>query len=219
VGESTKMKELDAALEALPVFPLPQVVLFPQAILPLHVFEPRYRAMLRDCVATHGAMAVALLLGSSREGQLPPIATVAGVGIVIEHQPLADGRSNILLHGRARVRLEELPFVPPYRRARATILEELPERVSHADRAALLACADAFAAEVRHKNPEFSFRIPPNLEPGVLCDYCAHHLVVDTVLRQRLLEELSPAERVRMVTTELASQHSALLRESGSFLH
>jgi Lon protease-like protein len=218
--DSTKMTDLREALEALPIFPLPQVVLFPQAILPLHIFEPRYRAMLKDSVATHGAMAIALLLASSSSGgQLPPIATVAGAGIVIEHQPLPDGRSNILLHGRARVRLEELPFVPPYRRARATILEELRDPVSPSDRAALLACAEAFAAEVRQKNPEFSFHIPPNLEPGVLSDYCAHHLVVDTGLRQRLLEELSPAERVRLVTTELASQHSALLRESGSFLH
>jgi Lon protease-like protein len=217
--DSARTKELLPALEAIAVFPLPQVVLFPQAILPLHIFEPRYRAMLKDCVASHGAMAIALLIGSSREGQLPPIAEVAGAGIIVEHQPLPDGRSNILLHGRARVRLAELPFVPPYRRARATLLQDVAEVVSTADRAALLACAEAFAAEVRQKSPEFSFHIPPNLEPGVLADYCAHHLVVDTALRQKLLEELRPGERVRMVTTELASQHSALLRESGSFLH
>jgi Lon protease-like protein len=218
---TTKTTDLDAALEALPIFPLSQVVLFPQALLPLHIFEPRYRALLKDCLATHGAMAMVLLLGSVREssGDLPPVASVAGAGIVIEHQPLPDGRANILLHGRARVRLEELPFVPPYRRARATLLRDVDDPACVSDRAALLACAEAFAAEVRQRNPEFSFRIPPNLEAGVLSDYCAHHLLVDTTLRQRLLEELRPAERVRLVTGELAAQHSALLRESGSLLH
>ena len=51
----------EAALADLPVFPLPQVVLFPHAMLPLHVFEPRYRTMLAHCLATHRIMAVALV--------------------------------------------------------------------------------------------------------------------------------------------------------------
>jgi Lon protease-like protein len=222
LGRSATTMNLEAALESLPIFPLPQVVLFPQAILPLHVFEPRYRAMIKDCLATHGAMAMALLLpedAPSADPERPPIATVAGAGLIVEHQPLLDGRANILLHGRARVRLDELPFVPPYRRARATLLRDLPDPISPSDRAALLACAEAFAAAVREHSPAFSFRVPANLEPGILSDYCAHHLLVDTKLRQTLLEELRPAERVRIVTRELASQHSALLRESGGLLH
>jgi len=219
VGGTAKTTDLEAALEALPIFPLSQVVLFPQAVLPLHIFEPRYRAMLKDCLGTHGAMAIALLRGASKDAELPPIASVAGAGVIVEHQWQKDGRANILLHGQARVRLVELPFVPPYRRARATILHDSADAVSPSDRAALLACAGAFAAEVRQKSPEFSFRIPENLEPGVLSDYCAHHLVVDTGLRQQLLEEPSPRERVRLVTNELAAQHSAFVRESGGVLH
>jgi Lon protease-like protein len=223
LGTKAKTKDLEAALDVLPIFPLSQVVLFPEALLPLHIFEPRYRTMLKDCLATHGALAMALLLESGTDSggrsELPRVASVAGAGIIVEHQPLPDGRANILLHGRARVRLEELPFVPPYRRARATLLCDVDDPASASDRAALLACAEAFAAEVRQRSPDFSFRIPPNLEAGVLADYCAHQLLVDMDLRQRLLEELRPAERVRLVTGELASQHSALLRESGSLLH
>jgi Lon protease-like protein len=220
VGGSAKASDLEAALDELPIFPLPQVVLFPQTILPLHIFEPRYRALLKDCLATHGALAMVRLTGPpSIEGELPPIASVAGAGVIVEHEQLPDGRANVLLHGRARVRLEELPFVPPYRRARATRLVDAHEVVVYSDRAALVACAEAFAAEIRQHSREFSFRIPANLEPGVLSDYCAHHLLVDTAIRQRLLEELSPAERVRIVTKELAAQHSAMLRESGGLLH
>lgn len=214
-----KATDLEAALQALPVFPLPQVVLFPQTVLPLHIFEPRYRSMLKDCLATHSAMAIVKLTGPSMDGELPPIASIAGAGIVVERELLPDGRANILLQGRARVKLEELPFVPPYRRARATVLFDGDEAVSHSDKAALIACAEAFATEIRQHNPEFSFRIPANLEAAVLSDYCAHHLLVDSGLRQRLLEELNPVERVRVVTEELAVQHSSMRQESGGFLH
>lgn len=216
--------DIEEALNELPIFPLPQVVLFPQAILPLHIFEPRYRAMLRDCLATHKVMAMALVGGTPESGDHghPPIRSVAGAGVIVEHQPLPDGRANVVLHGCARVRLVELPFVPPYRRARAILLpdaDDTRDAVSSSDRAALLASVSAFAADIRKHNPTFAFQVPTNLEPGVLADYCAHHLIVDTEVRQTLLEELHPKERVRIVTHELAMQHSALLRESGGLLH
>jgi ATP-dependent Lon protease len=208
--------DLEAACAELPIFPLPQVVLFPRALLPLHIFEPRYRAMLKDCLASHRAMAMALIhepLESRRGGiDRPAIATVCGAGIIVEHQELPDGRSNILLHGRARVRIEELPFVPPYRRAKATILHDVPTHVPETDRAALFAAATAFVQEIAKKSPRVSFSIPRSLEPGAVADLCAHHLVVDAKERQAILEELDQRERVRMVIAALANQHSGLLR-------
>jgi Lon protease-like protein len=218
---ASQSSPLEAALAEMPVFPLTQIVLFPHALLPLHVFEPRYRALLKDCLSTHRVMAMALITDPFRvmaNGE-PPIATVAGAGIVVEHQTLPDGRSTLLLHGQARVRLEELPFVPPYRRARATLLVEDDVLVPPDDKTALFASAAAFSAEVRKQNPRFSFRVPDHVSAGALADYCAHHLVIDTRTRQALLEELDARERVRIVTAELAMQHSVLLRESGGVLH
>jgi hypothetical protein len=98
-------------------------------------------------------------------------------------------------------------------------LRDVDEPVSASDRAALLASVSAFTKDIRRHNPGFAFQIPPDLAPGLLSDYCAHHLIVDTQVRQMLLEELHPKERVRIVTHELATQHSALLRESGGLLH
>lgn len=198
---------LEAALPALPLFPLPQVVLFPRALLPLHVFEPRYQKMLADVLETHGAMGVALILGS---GERPPIASICGAGIVLEHQPLAGGRSNIIVSGQARVRLEELPFEAPYRRAKATILEDIATSVAPADLTALAHAATSFAAEVKKRDPSFEFRLPPNLSPGALADVCTHHLVIDIDVRQAVLEELDVRNRVQLVTRELASQNQAL---------
>jgi Lon protease-like protein len=208
----------------MPIFPLPQIVLFPHATLPLHIFEPRYRAMLHDCLATHKVMAMALIASRSDRGAADPptIHAVAGAGVILEHQAMPDGRANIVLQGCARVRLDELPFVPPYRRASATLLhdeEDALDPVTFSDRAALLASASAFASDVRRHNPSFHFQIPPDLTPGALSDYCAHHLIVDTRVRQTLLEELRPKARVRIVTHELATQHSELARERGGVLH
>lgn len=221
MAKNDELETLHAALHELPIFPLPQVVLFPRALLPLHIFEPRYRTLLKDALETHKIIVMARIADphDTSAGGQPRIASVAGAGVILEHQTLADGRSNILLHGVARVRLEELPFVPPYRRARGTILHDAPSVVSAADRTALLAEATAFAGEVHKRDPSFSFRLPPSLEPGRVADLCAHHLVIDAQARQRILEELEVAERVRLVTSELALQHGALRATSQGTLH
>jgi Lon protease-like protein len=219
--DPANLSQIEAALEELPLFPLPQIVLFPHAILPLHVFEPRYCALVKDCLATHKVFALVLIVDAARTDANghPPIADVAGAGVIVEHQALEGGRSGLLLHGQARVKLHELPFVPPYRRARATLLRDRVGEVPASDRLALLASATAFSSEVQKQDPRFAFRVPDQLSAGALADHCAHHLLVDTVMRQALLAELDPCERVRMVTTELALQHSALLRETGGVLH
>ena len=98
-------------------------MLFPGALLPLHVFEPRYRAMVKDCLETHKAMAIALIreTGERDPHGHPAIEAVAGVGVIIDHAELPDGRYNILLQGRARVPLDRAPVRPsvPARQSRA----------------------------------------------------------------------------------------------------
>jgi ATP-dependent Lon protease len=208
---------LEDALSAIPVFPLPQVVLFPGAILPLHVFEPRYRAMLAHCLATHRALVVAQIIGGEDEHGRPRIAPIAGGGIVIEHQPLADGRSNIVVLGKARLELDELEpdAARPYRVARARILRESSVTVSENDRTSLIAAATMFATEVKKHDPQFSFRTPASADAAQLADLCAFQLVVDAGTRQAILDELDPRARVAMVLRQLALQHGAMMRTDG----
>ncbi len=165
----------EKALSAIPIFPLPQVVLFPEAILPLHVFEPRYRAMVQHCLATHRSMVVAQVIPGEDEHGRPRIASIAGGGVIIEHQPLADGRSNIVLRGLARLRLEELDpdDARPFRVARATVLEEMPVSVRQNDRTALVAAATMFASEVKKHDPSFTFKLPASLDTPRVADLCA----------------------------------------------
>jgi len=210
-----KMGSLERALGALPVFPLPDVTLFPGVPMGLHIFEPRYRAMLKECLATHGAMALARIVPGA-QGEHPEISTVAGAGIVVKHELAEDGRANIVLVGNARVRLDELPFEPPYRRARATILNDLDRAVPESDKAALFSAATRLMSQVREKDRSFELRLPTDVTAAHLADVLAHQWVVDGDVRQSLLECLDPRERVRRVVGELMVQSSFFLAKETS---
>lgn len=214
------LTEIDEkVLEEVPVFPLPQVVLFPHAQLPLHIFEPRYRTMLEDCLASNGAIIIAQL---DRKGG-GRINEYAGAGVITEHTKLPDGRSNIIVSGRVRVRLEELVFEDPprypYKRARATLVPERSVTIHDHERAALLTAATMFASEVKKHDPSFTFKLPKGVDSGGMADACAFQLVVDPAIRQAILEQLDPLKRLRMVTNQLAVQHGAMLGETGPVLN
>lgn len=203
-----------SALSSIPIFPLPEVVLFPGGQLPLHVFEMRYRKMLEDCIGTHGALVLAMIdEGQTKEG-LPRIRSIAGGGMVLQRQVLADGRSNILVRGEARLFLEELPFEAPYRRARATVLFDQESSVKPSDGVALSVLAKEFLQLVRKENEAFSPPLDLSARPSALADQVAQYLLVDAGCRQRVLEELCPRERVAMVTHALSEQLLWLSRKT-----
>ncbi|MEZ4315917.1 MAG: LON peptidase substrate-binding domain-containing protein [Myxococcota bacterium] len=108
----------ETRLDALPVFPLPGVVLMPGAVLPLHVFEPRYRALVKAVVAGDGLMGIATLQAgyeSDYDGA-PAVHAEIGVGRVVQNEQLPDGRSNIVLVHVASVRVDhELQVDTPFR--------------------------------------------------------------------------------------------------------
>lgn len=210
---SGALRDLAPALSALPLFPL-STVLFPGALLPLHIFEPRYRAMVRDALDSHRVLAVVLVTDPDRRDVHghPEIAKVAGAGVIVDHVELPSGRFNILLRGRARVSLdEELPFGDKlYRRARASVIVPPAGEAAPADLSALVSAAAAFTSRVRERDPSFDFTLPKDAPAGVVADLCAHHLVLDTRERQAALETLEVGPRVRRVAEVLALQRLAL---------
>ncbi len=190
--------------QALPLFPLPRVVFFPGTLLPLRLFEPRYRSMIEDCMSTGPrAMAVCLLAaGWDADGNGEPrIHPVAGAGRIVSHEQLKNGTHNILLKGLARVRLEELPQgTLPYRRARATPIADRDITVPPQDVTALVSCATKVASVVRMQHPEFSLGVRPDDPPGRVADAIADRLISDVETRQNVLEAIDPRERVRLTT-------------------
>jgi Lon protease-like protein len=207
--------DLRDALRELPIFPLHQAVLFPGTLVPLHVFEPRYRELVRDVIASHRALSIAHVIDPEADmGGNPLIAEMAGVGTIVEHQELPGGRFNIVLLGRARVRLQELPFVPPYRRAEATIVSARDPTVPSVEMAALTAATSAFAKLLRQRDPDFKLRIPKDAPPSIVIDACAHHLVINPSERQSILEMVDVRLRAQRVTEVLTTQRAALARPS-----
>lgn len=205
-------------MEAVPVFPLPGVVLLPDQRLPLHVFEPRYRAMVRDALGTHGWMVVAPIVGDPA-GESPAFATVATAGRIVAHQQLPDGRFNILVEGMVRVRLEELPFVPPYRRARATgIPEPADAEVDPVERAAMLSTLASVIRVARETRAGFEYAAPTELPSSRLALRLVDRFVIDAAMRQRVLEAERGIDRVTLATEALADLWTAgeTLRAVGS---
>jgi len=107
----------------VPVMILPNATLFPQALLPLYIFEPRYRRMLADSLHSHRLFAVAMQRpGSTRETPTP----IAGLGVVrvaVEHK---DATSHLILQGLARVQLGAAVRYKPYRKHRIEVLSAPP---------------------------------------------------------------------------------------------
>jgi uncharacterized protein len=123
--------------DLLPLFPLPNVVLFPSVFLPLHIFEARYREMVADALASDRMIGMVLLRpGWQRdyEGR-PPIYRVGCSGVITHYEKLPDGEYNIVLRGLDRFQIVEEDDQRSYRRA---VIEPLAERPMTADDRAVI---------------------------------------------------------------------------------
>jgi len=131
----------------VPLFPLPNVVLFPGTVLPLHIFEPRYREMVRDSARGDGLIGMVLLRPGADEvtGGSPPIHSVGTVGRIEQLTSLPDGRFTLNLVGLARVGYSELLSDKSYRQAGITVLSE--NEVDEADPEVVRAKLDLLAAQ------------------------------------------------------------------------
>lgn len=185
----------------LPIFPLPDVTFFPNTLLPLHVFEARYRAMVMDALARDRRLAVVQLKpGFDQASYLgkPAVHPVAGAGEIVSWERLATGRYNILVKGESRVRIEtERPSDTLYRIVVAQKLEDVPPTtdVSAAVERVRAACGRLLAALDRPPDL-LDTALAPGQAPGVIADRIAGAVVPDSGLRQELLETLDVARRL-----------------------
>jgi uncharacterized protein len=132
----------------IPLFPLPGVVLLPGTMLPLHIFEPRYRTMIADALLGDRTIGMAMLKpGWEASDDDSRIYPVGGAGEIVESEQLDDGRYNILLEGRFRFRVVEESAPAPYRVARVEEVRSVPF-ADPFQQARVLAAATALFGEV-----------------------------------------------------------------------
>lgn len=181
----------------VPVFPLPDTVFFPHTSLPLHIFEPRYREMVRDVTAGDGLIVVARTVGDGFE-------RLATVGRVRDLQHLEDGRYNLRLEGLERVALTEIPCDTPYRQVR---IESRPEAQGSDDPAVierskleLLATLGILLSVAKQAVPVV---LDQDLPFEVVVNKACAGLPVESGLRQELLAEDDLIGRQRLVSHHL----------------
>lgn len=208
-------------LAALPLFPLPNVVLFPGAALPLHVFEPRYRELVREVLAGRKLMGVVRLkpgFEGDYEGR-PPVFDVCGVGAVIDSVEHADGRFDITLRGLARARiLEELPPTRAFREFRLTELGDAisDAAVTSAWQRKLISLWSALAPHLPESVRDLRAITRGAEGAGAFADRVAAALVGDPDSSQRLLAETDPAERLRLLAEKLQQVHDSVAPPSAA---
>jgi ATP-dependent Lon protease len=211
----------------IPVMTLPNATLFPQALLPLYIFEPRYRQMLADALHSNRMFSVAMLKpGSTRETPTP----IAGLGLIRVSVGHRDGTSHLILQGLARVELEQTVRYKPYRVQRVRPLQSPPcDNVK----------VDALVAKVREllqeriqlglpfpfpvmsPSPEEGSSTPPSFSPKEILGYLdsltdpeqAADLVSCAVLpgaaeRQSILETVNVEARLRRLIFYLLAEIS-----------
>lgn len=213
----------------LPMFPLPDVVLFPHTLLPLHIFEPRYREMVKDCLDGDRRLAMALLRPgweSDYYGR-PPVYPIAGAGEIVQHEELPDGRYNILVRGTMRIGvLAEVPTEKAYRTVRA---RPLPDRYDEAEAKSLAARVERLKvfylrilSEVQKSNSELTKLCGGVKDPGIVVDRIAGAVVADAETRQQVLEAVEVSTRIGLVQehlltvlTHLSDRNAPAERASG----
>jgi Lon protease-like protein len=187
--------------DLLPIFPLPNVVLFPNVFLPLHIFEPRYREMIADAVKGDRMIGMVLLRPGWQgdyEGR-PPVYPVGCSGLITHVDTLPDGRSNIVLRGVERFRILEEDDRLSYRRARIETLQEAACRGDDLDairtqRAKLDALlSPALARSLTDFGGER--KIPASMADEDLVNALAQYLDLEPLEKQALLEKRSLRSR------------------------
>jgi Lon protease-like protein len=111
---------------SIPIFPLPGVVLLPGTLLPLHIFEPRYRTMVADSLAEDRMIGMAMIKPGEAGAQAPAVHTIGGAGEIVDSEELDDGRYNIVLEGKFRYRILDEDRARVYRVARIERVASVP---------------------------------------------------------------------------------------------
>jgi Lon protease-like protein len=194
------------------LFPLPNLVLYPHVMQPLHVFEERYREMIEDALAGDKLIAMALLEPGWEDDydSRPPVAEFACLGKIVAHHRLEDGRYNLLLLGVQRVRIaRELDPLRSFRQARVELIDDSYDFKSTGERKRL---QEKLISAFRKQLP-CACQLPEQLEEmlsshlplGLLTDLAAYALPLELEVKQQLLAECRVSARAEILLDQVAS--------------
>lgn len=193
----------------VPVMPLPGAVLFPHALLPLYIFETRYREMLQHALQHHRMFCVTLIKPSCPDWHAPEdFFHLATAGLIRACVGRADGTSNLILQGLQRVRFNGFEQETPFPIAKIDPLKsEVQSSVeTEALGAKVLELYDRFKGNGRQFPGKIARYLSELRDPEMLADLMASTFVNDPLRRQRILEELSVNQRLRLLIQYLRDE-------------
>lgn len=188
--------------QTIPVFALPNVVLFPKTYLPLHIFEPRYRQMVDDVVLGGQCIGMALLKEGWETDYYgnPPVFPMGCIGRLVSVQPLPDGRSNILLQGLERFEIDEESYEQPYRQALVTVrTRETEHSLDPAVRQSLVAALEDYLRS-RQDPPTWQAWFREEVSDDVLVNTLSTYLDCTPLEKQFLLEAETLHQQARRLS-------------------
>jgi Lon protease-like protein len=175
----------------LPIFPLPNAVLFPNVFLPLHIFEPRYRQMTADALAGDRMIGMVLLRRGDDAGdeERPPVYRTGCTGLITHAEQLEDGRYNLVLRGIEKFTIEQEEPPPPGRLYRTAVVTALDETLHDTDRAPLAGLRDRLHQLLIPLFTAGRARgLPANMPDEDLVNALAQYLELDPLEKLALLE-------------------------------
>jgi uncharacterized protein len=191
----------------VPLFPLPNVVLFPRAVLPLHIFEERYKAMTTAALAGDRQIAMALLRPGWEKNYhgAAAIEPVVCIGTILAHERLEDGRFNLLLQGTTRAKVVRELTLHPYRTAQLQPLAvpkilEIDLSNQHRQLISIFSGGRFAGMALGQK---FLEMLSSNVSTSDIADLIAFNLLDDVALKQKLLSEPDPRRRAERVAGAL----------------
>ena len=195
-------RNVDALPTEIPLFPLPEVVLFPGVPRPLLIFEPRYREMVADALKGNRIIGMVLLrpgYEKDYEGR-PPIYGIGCAGVIEDYEQLPDGRYGVLLRGLTTFRVVSEDQRKPYRLAR---VEAVPDLLTDEERGPLSTMRERLARLLDTVLPLGVEPPDPGLDDAEFVNLIAQALSMPEDARQDLLERNSLLSRARALVDRL----------------
>lgn len=192
---------MSAIIPALPVFPLDDYFVFPGTVTPLHVFETRYRQLMRDLMDSSGRFVMApcdpAQARDPRDGGGPELPRLGTLVELLQAEELEDGRWLVLLLGLARATMDEAPSDRLYRKAD---IRPLVEPLVEGDEAESLRAGlcGALRRVAEGRADALDELLPADAPVGRLADLLLHAMPLETAQRRRAFTELDPAARARL---------------------
>ena len=192
----------------VPLFPLSTVVFFPNTLLPLHIFEPRYKQMINDVMSSEKIIGMALLKPGWESNYYgnPDVYDVLGMGRIVSSETFKDGRINIVLYGLKRVRIDEILEDNPYRVARVSIVENMHGANEDVYRRRIEELLTKWNFALDEKEKSHRININTGLPLESLTDALATLILSNVYDKQTLLEEPNVLKRAEALIKELQTR-------------